>query len=229
MESLLTKLYFLQMKKHTFGAFILIGLLCSSCGTMLPAGSATGANTNTTATNSPANQTDLGGILGNVLGSVLGNVTTTKANLIGTWTYTEPSVQFESENLLKKAGGAAAANKVEAQLASVYKKVGITPGKLIFTFSDNGQVTYKVGNRSMNGTYVFDSNNKQVKITTSSGITVNAYVTISINSLSRCFDSTKLLPLINTVGSISGSSILGSIGQVADSFSGMKTGFKFTK
>ncbi len=188
------------------------------------AGSQTGAQTSGNA------QSTLGGILGNILASVTGSITTTQANLIGTWTYTEPSVQFESDNLLTQAGGAAAAAKVENQLVSIYKMVGITPGKVTFTFTKDGKVNYTIGSRNATGTYVFDAQNKMVNITTANGTKINAYVTISGRLMSLCFDSSKVLSLFSAAGNLSnGQSTLGNIGAIAQNFKGMKTGFKFTR
>lgn len=193
----------------------------SSAGTTQNAGAAAGQL---------GNLGDLGGILGNILASVTGSITTTQANLVGTWTYTEPCVQFESDNLLKKAGGAAAANKVESQLTSVYSMVGITPGKLIFTFTNDGNVSYKIGSRTFNGTYTFDNKNKMVNITTASGMNVNAYVTISGRNMSLCFDSSKVLSLFSAAGGLANiSSTLGALAGLAQNFNGMKTGFKFSR
>lgn len=169
---------------------------------------------------------DLGGVLGNIISSVTGNATTTQANLVGTWTYTEPAVQFTSENLLTQAGGGAAATKIEKKLVTYYKMVGITAGRVKFTFDNANNVTYSLGSRSFSGTYVFDSSAKTVTITSATtGITVKAYVTISGNQMSLCFDSTKVLSLFSSVSKSFGS----TLGSLAGSYSGMKTGFKFTR
>ena len=169
----------------------------------------------------------LGGVLGNIISSVVGSVTTTQANLVGSWTYYEPCVQFESENLLTQAGGAASAANVEAKIASLYKMVGITEGRLVFTFAKDGQMTYTIGSRTMNGTYVFDAKQKTVTITTAAGYNFLAYVTISGNQMSLCFDTTKLLNLLSSFGGTQ--TTLGTLGTLAQSFSGMKTGFKFKR
>ena len=177
-----------------------------------------------------AAQSTVGDILGNILASVTGSITTTQANLVGTWTYTEPSVQFESDNLLTQAGGAAAAAKVEKQLVSIYQMVGITPGKVSFTFTKDGKANYTIGSRQATGTYVFDAQNKMVNITTANGAKINAYVTISGNLMSLCFDSSKVLSLFSAAGNLNnGQSTLGNIGALAQNFKGMKTGFKFKR
>lgn len=166
------------------------------------------------------------GVLGNILGSVTGNATTTQANLIGTWTYTQPAVQFTSQNLLTQAGGAAAATKVEEKLVTYYKMVGITSGRLKFTFDNANNVTYTLGNHTYQGTYVFDTNEKTVTITSANtGMSVKAYVTISGQQMSLCFDSTKVLSLFNAVSQ----SFNRTMSGVASQFDGMKTGFKFSR
>ena len=38
------------------------------------------------------------------------------ASMEGTWTYTGPAIEFESDNLLQKAGGSVAANAAENKL-----------------------------------------------------------------------------------------------------------------
>lgn len=169
----------------------------------------------------------LGGVLGNILSSVTGSATTTQANLVGTWTYTEPAVQFESENLLTQAGGGAAATSVEEKLVGVYKRVGITPGKMVFSFTSDYKMSCTLGSRVIEGTYTFDAKNKMVSLITASGLTLTAYITISGQNMCLCFDNSKLLNFISAMGGTQG--LLGNIGTVAQSFSGMKTGFKFKK
>jgi len=237
-----------MVKNLTFAACVLMGLALTSCGALQ---GTTGATSSTNATSSTAasagqevlgtllngvvssavsstDQSGVSGILGNLLSSVTGSTTTTQATLQGTWSYTEPCVQFESENTLAQAGGTAAAAKVESQLADLYKKVGFSAGKMVFTFGSNGEVTYNVGSYSRTGTYVFDSTNKTVTITTSAGVAIKAYVTVSGQNMSLCFDSSKFLTYAQALGA-SGNATLSTISTLAGSFSGMKTGFKFTK
>lgn len=167
-----------------------------------------------------------GNVLGNIIGSVTGNATTTQANLIGSWSYFQPAVQFTSQNLLTQAGGAAAASKVEEKLVTYYKMVGITTGRVKFTFDNANNVTYSLGSHTYQGTYVFDPNEKTVTITSANtGMSVKAYVTISGQQMSLCFDSTKVLSLFNAVSQ----SFNRTMSGVASQFDGMKTGFKFSR
>ena len=56
------------------------------------------------------------------------------ASVIGTWSFTGAALEFESDNLLQKAGGSVAATAVEKKLDGFLEKVGITAGEMSFTF-----------------------------------------------------------------------------------------------
>lgn len=169
-------------------------------------------------------------LLGNLIASLTGNYTTTQANIMGTWTYTEPAVQFESQNLLTQAGGTTAATKIESWLTGIYQQVGITSGHMSFTFSQNNQLTCTIGGRSMAGTYVFDNAAKTVTITNSTtGHSLKAYVTISGNNMSLCFDTTRLLSIFSNSQLSNVSTTMSTLSALSQNFNGMKTGFKFTK
>ena len=90
----------------------------------------------------------IGNVIGNVISAVTGDMTTTKESLIGNWSYSQPAVQFESDNLLTKAGGAASAAQAENKLATYFKLVGLKEGALTFSFAEDGNCTYGVGGRA---------------------------------------------------------------------------------
>ena len=58
-------------------------------------------------------------------------------DMTGTWNYKGSAVEFESENLLMKAGGAAAATMAENKLDEQLSKVGIKAGQMNFTPSSS--------------------------------------------------------------------------------------------
>jgi len=182
-------------------------------------GAATGTSSSTA-----GNVTD---VIGNIISVFGGGILTNQSSLIGTWTYTKPCVQFESDNLLAKAGGAAMATQVENKLSQYYQMVGIKQGACTFTFAQDGTLTYYISGVARTGSYTFDSSNKTVTIKTQTGQSVKAYVSISLNSLGLTFDSSKLLTLLGSASSVSSS--LSSISSIASSFTGMKLGFEFSK
>ena len=64
--------------------------------------------------------------------AVIGNKATTAHSIVGTWTYQAPECQFESDQLLAKAGGEIAAKEVEEKLQTIYDKIGLAGIKYIF-------------------------------------------------------------------------------------------------
>ena len=179
-----------------------------------------GGSTTTTAANA-------GNVLSDIISVFAGDILTNKNTLVGTWNYQKPCVQFESENLLAKAGGTLVSNKVEATLEAYYQKVGIKPGSCKFVFGSDNSLKYTIGSKTMQGSYTFDSNKKTVTITTALGTKVTAYVSISGTAMGLTFDASKLLTLISSASTVSSS--LSSISSIASNYSGMKLGFEFSK
>lgn len=218
------------MKKiFLIGALVASGFFCQNANAQsllqnLLSGSSI---SNTSKQSTSDTKQNVGNLIGNLISSVTGDLTTTQANLVGEWSYTDPSVQFESENMLTKAGGTAIATKCEAKLAKYYKVVGIKSGSVVFTFAEDGTCTYAVGSRKSQGTYVFNKEDKTVSITTATGQTVKTYVTISGNKMALCFDGTKLLTLFNSISSKF--QALSTVSALASNYNGMKVGFKFEK
>ncbi len=180
-----------------------------------------------TATTSGAVSGSTGDLLSTLITSFAGDITTTATTIVGNWSYNKPSVQFESENYLTQAGGAAIAEKLQTKLVSIYKLAGIKAGKLTFNFKADGSMTYAAGGITRSGTYVFDAKTKTVLITTSTGSKIKCYVTISGNNMYLTFDGSKFLTFMKTLGSKF--SVLSTASTLAASYEGMKIGFCFDK
>lgn len=168
-----------------------------------------------------------GSLIGNIVSTFAGGITTNKSTIVGKWTYVQPCIQFESENLLAKAGGSLVATRAEAKLADLYNKIGIKPGALTFVFNNDNTCQYAVGSRVMQGKYVFDSATKTMTITTQTGMQIKAFVSVTGNNMGLTFDVSKLLQLVSGISAKSSS--LGSLTSIIGNFSGMKAGFTFSK
>lgn len=235
------------MKKTTLTLFYatLVAVLISSCGapqSFRNPGATTPQPTQTTTQTPSGNGGVLGGLLGGLTGGdnsstsgLIGNIISTfasgimtnQASIVGTWTYTKPCVQFESENLFAQAGGAVAANTAENKLAEYYAKAGITEGKMVVTFNQDGTCQMQVGNFPLSGRYTFDAEKRIINIQTPFGIAIPAYVSVSIGQMGLTFDATKVLSLFQTVMSSNSSSNI--VSSMANSMNGMKIGFTFKK
>ena len=147
------------------------------------------------------------------------------ADMTGTWSYTGSAIEFESDNLLQKAGGAVAEKKLDEQLA----KVGIKAGQMSFTFNADSTFSAKVGQKSMKGSYSYDASTQKVNLKFAKLIGMNAKVNATSTTMDLLFESDKLLKLITFLSSKSSNSTLKSIGSLANSYDGMMLGFSLQK
>ena len=161
-----------------------------------------------------------------VVNAVTGNKS---IDMTGTWTYTGSAIEFESDNFLKKAGGAAAASLAENKLDEQLAKIGIKDGQLSFTFTADSTFTSTVGKRTMNGTYSYDAATNQVQLKYLRLLNMNAKVNCTSNSMELLFNSDKLLKLITFLSSKSSNTTLKTISSLADSYDGMMLGLELKK
>lgn len=185
-------------------------------------GAVLGGNSNSS---SSAGSSIINGILNNVIGSG----TFSKQDLCAhTWKYSKPGCAFISENLLAKAGGEIAANKVEEKLGEYYSKFGFSGSNTYFTFKTDGTFAAKIDGKSWQGNYTFDEKTHAIQM---KGLllSMSGYATKTTNGISLLFDQTKLLNLIKTMGALKGSSTLSAIGTIANNYDGMRVGFEMTK
>lgn len=185
-------------------------------------GAVMGGNSNSS---SSAGSSIINGILNNVIGSG----TFSKQNLCAhTWKYSKPGCAFTSENLLAKAGGEIAANKVEEKLGEYYSKFGFSGSNTYFTFKTDGTFAAKIDGKSWQGNYTFDEKTHAIQM---KGLllSMSGYATKTTNGISLLFDQTKLLNLIKTMGALKGSSTLSAIGTIANNYDGMRVGFEMIK
>ena len=185
-------------------------------------GAVLGGNSNSS---SSAGSSIINGILNNVIGSG----TFSKQELCAhTWKYSKPGCAFTSENLLAKAGGEIAANKVEEKLGEYYSKFGFSGSNTYFTFKTDGTFAAKIDGRSWQGNYTFDEKTHAIQM---KGLllSMSGYATKTTNGISLLFDQKKLLNLIKTMGALKGSSTLSAIGTIANNYDGMRVGFEMSK
>ena len=172
---------------------------------------------------------DLKSILSGVAKAVVGNKATTASSIIGTWTYSGPECQFESENLLAKAGGEMAAKEVEEKMIAVYNKVGLNTVR--YTFNEDGTYSYQMKKRTVTGSYVFDDAAKTITMTGKLGLKTVAYVTVTGNDMSMVFKADKLMSILKTITGAASkvNSTAATINSVAEAYDGLMLGFELKK
>lgn len=225
----------------------------SSTKTSTAATSATSTSATTPTTATSATSTSAGSAIAGILGGLLGGGTSGSTgstagtiingilnNVIGsgsfsqeslcahTWKYSKPGCAFTSENLLAKAGGEIAANKIEEQLEGYYKKAGFSSSNTYFKFNTDGSFESKIDGKSWRGTYTFDEKTHAI---TMKGLllSVSGYATQTTNGVSLLFESKKLLTLVQTLTALSGNSTLGTIGNITKNYDGVRVGFEMSK
>ena len=179
--------------------------------------------------NTSGSTSSAGGIISGLLNNVIGSGKFSKEDLCAhTWKYSKPGCAFTSENLLAKAGGEIAANKVEEKLGTYYKKFGFSSSNTQFTFTTDGNFSAQIDGKPWQGSYTFDEKTHAIQL---KGLLLSAsgYATKTTNGISLLFDQKKLLNLIKMLSTFKGSSTLSAVGSIANSYDGMRVGFEMTK
>ena len=87
-----------------------------------------------------------GGIVGNLLEGVFTKTDLTTKDLMGVWTTDKPAVSFKSEDMLKKAGGMAAAAALETKLTPYFEQFGLNGA----TLTVNADSTFSLKSKRLN-------------------------------------------------------------------------------
>ena len=162
-----------------------------------------------------------------VVNAVTGHTET--VDMTGTWRYTGSAIEFESENLLKKAGGTVAASAAEQKLDEQLAKVGIKEGQLSFTFNADSTFVSTLGKRKLNGTYSYDAGTQMLHLRYMKLIPMNAKVNYTTQQMDLLFEADKLLKLITLLTSKSSRANLKAISSMADSYEGMMLGYELKR
>lgn len=153
----------------------------------------------------------------------------TAIDITGTWTFTGSAIEFESDNMLQKAGGTVAASAAEKKLNEQLGKVGIKSGKMSFTFNADSTFTSNVSGKKLSGTYSYDSSTEKMNLKFAKLVSFNTQINCTSTNMDMLFNSDKLLKLITYLASKSNNSTLKSISSLADSYDGMLLGFSMQK
>lgn len=150
-------------------------------------------------------------------------------DMAGTWMFTGSALEFESDNLLQKAGGSLAASTVEQKLDEQLEKIGIKAGELTFVFNADSTFTATVGNKPLNGSYSYDHSAQKVNLKFAKIIGLNAKVNCTSSSMDLLFNADKLLQLLTYLSSKSSNTTLKKIGSLAETYDGMLVGLGLEK
>lgn len=180
--------------------------------------------------NGDNNLGDLGNIIGGVVNQFIATTDIDPAQLAGEWTYSDPAVDFASDDLLKNAGGAAMATTIESKLAPYYKTAGLTNLKLTVDDQANFSMVVKIGTLSgtiEKGDSCLYFNFKAFKSVSIGKIAARAK--LAGNQLDLTFDVSGLIKILKTVSSVAGSKAFGTVTSMLESYDGLFAGFTMTR
>lgn len=203
------------MKKTICTLFAGTALLLSSCfSTGMGTTSSAGSNSN---------------VLGSVLGSVLSNVLFGgQSGILGSWFYNAPSTAFTTQNTLTNAGGNAAVSNMNSSLASNYNSIGINRSNTSFSFLNGNTFTAKVNGIPFNGTYVYNPQNGEIALKTSTE-TLKGNIIKTQNGMGLMFDANQMVNLLQKEGKVSNDAAVQAVSKLAQSANGARVGFELTK
>lgn len=163
-----------------------------------------------------------------LLNSVISKSDLSVSDLAGSYTYSSPKIEFESENLLKKAGGAVTTSAIESKISPYFKKLGLN--NMTLTIQSDGSFTMAVKKvkltgkitKNSDGSFQFQFN----AISSVKAFSAKAYVKKG-TELTVTFNASKLVTLISNIAKASNNSTASSISSLLTSYKGLYVGFAF--
>lgn len=170
-----------------------------------------------------------------LISGLTGGKKLTQADVAGVWKYREPAVTFESDNLLKKAGGAAMAAVIVNKIKPYYDRVNLS--QLQVTLNPDSTFQFVLGRLKLGGTFVHstaqpDGNFFTFKFQALGKIgigQIDAELQKTGNRLSMTFDADKLIALLNTVAKLTGRKSIQAAATLLNSYEGLNCGFALDK
>lgn len=154
----------------------------------------------------------------------------TEIAIVGKWSYRQPAVKLQSDNVLSSLGGSAIESTIVPKLEKGYSMAGINAGSMSFTFNEDKSFSAQIGRRTLSGTYAYDSATHAITLTFSSilkATKLTGYAYLSGSELQLVFPITKLVEWIKTL-----SRQISQLEKAADLLENYKEvylGFGFTK
>lgn len=198
------------------------GLLGSLLGTLAGNGTTSANDDGTALTND--------GVVSGLLGSILNAFTNVnKQTIIGTWNFKGSAFVFESENALANLGSDAIASQVEAKVDQYLAKLKIKEGSCSITFNEDNTCVFTAGKKELNGTYEFNADSKELKLTYAGVLSTTAYLVYDASTINIVYQSDGLLRILKAIGSMSTNSTLALLNTLLGQYDGLRIGMAFTK
>lgn len=171
-----------------------------------------------------------GDVASDLIGNLLGTSKVSEKSLVGTWSYNQPCVAFESEDVLTTLGSSMVSKKVESTMQKGLTKVCFTSGKVVMTLKEDKTGTIEFNGKNIIVNWAVDGSDLKLTFPiVDKGVTMNAKLTGS--ELQLAMKADKLLTLLNTITEKTSTvnSSLGTLNTLTKNVKGMYMGLKFTK
>ena len=175
--------------------------------------------------------------LASALGNLLSTDKITVESMVGTWNYSGPAVTFKTDNVLKKAGGAAASSMIQEKLLPIYQRTGFD--KAVLTVNSDSTFVLTANKITLKGTITAatPSDDSQANFVFNFSIAgkfnvgkVDTYITKSATgTMSVMFDVTKLITIMETVSKFTSNSTITTAVNLLKSYDGLCAGFEMKK
>jgi len=205
-------------KKIKIALSLIALILCTSIGV---------AQTKSTPENKQKSESGLSGILGKITGS-----SQKPMELAGTWGFQGTSCAFETDNLLKKAGGAIVATQVESKFDGMCQSAGIKKGNTRFVFNADSTYSANLGFASISGKYSITASEPQPQLTMTYLLglgKLNAVVRQSGSKINLLFDADSMLKLMKILSKFTDDSSVAVLAKMNDMYDGMLLGFELIR
>lgn len=173
--------------------------------------------------------------IANAIGGIIGSVTSTTAfsvdDIVGTWEYSAPAVTFDSDDVLKKVGGAAASATLEGKIKPYYERFGLN--NIVITVDAEHKFSMKLKYGTFTGTVEKDEDNFLVfKFKALGKISMGqlkAMASKSGTTLTLTFDISRVISVLEKVSEVAKNSTFKSATSLLSSYDGLYMGFKLKK
>ena len=210
----------MKLKNRLFLLIMSSAVVFSSCGLLSGTSDAKSEN----------KKTGSGNVLEDIFNTVMGKLPITQQSMVGTWNFQGTSCAFETENLLKKAGGAVVATQVEDKFDETCTKLGISEKNTGFDFHADSTYTGRIGGMKISGKYMLNPESKQVQMTYLLGVgKLKATVAVSSREMKLLFDADSFLKLMKIISQFTNDASIEVLGKMADMYDGMLLGFDMRK
>lgn len=188
------------------------------------------AGNGTTSANDDGTAFTNNGIVSGLLGSVLNSFTQVdQKTILGTWNFKGSAFVFESENALANIGSDAIASQVEAKVDQYLAKLKIQEGSCTVTFNEDNTCSFAAGKRTLNGTYEFNPETKEIKLSYAGLLSTTAFLVYDAGTINIVYQSDGLLRILKAIGSMSNNGTLALLNTLLDQYSGLRIGMAFGK